>query len=157
MALTKEEIEALYSRVPLLRVPQTIYQLENVEVGADQLYDAAHKLNRATRHSAGGWRIFGFTKIGTDFITLAGNAPPTTPLHEAIHGMGLASEPATYAVTRFAMARARLNLGLFRRPVRYTQVEPTPAEKQAFFDMMHLSVAPGETGQPRLVKMVYTP
>lgn len=157
MAVSKEEIEGLYSRIPFLRPPKSIYQLRNSQVEADKLFDATHNLNRIARDVAGRWRIFGMTRLGGDSIFLAGNAPPSTVVHEGVHFNGVASEPLTYAISRALMARAQLNLGLRHRAVHYEQVPVSPAERDSYLRAMRLDLAPGESQHGELVHYVYRP
>ena len=157
MALTREEIESLYSRLPMLPPPPNIFSLQNADIGAERLYHAVHQLNRVATDLQTRYRVLGMHQMGTDFILLAGDSPESTVVHEAVHHAGVRSEPATYAITRVLMARARFNMGLRRRPVSYAQVPVSAAERDGFLRSMRLSAAPGESRNVDLVHLVYQP
>lgn len=155
MALTREEIQELYARVPFLTPPPNVYVLENAVIDAARLYDATHRLNAVARDQAVQYRIFGMHQMNTDFVLLAGDAPQTTALHEGIHYNGVSSEPLTRAITRAVYARTKLSLGLRRRPVNY---QPTPvdaAERSTFLHSMRLDGP--RTSDVDLIHLVYTP
>jgi hypothetical protein len=156
MVLSREEIQDLYSRIPVLTPPPHIFKLENAEIGAERLFHMTHAVNGARRRmNAERLRILGMHQMGTDFVTLSGDSEASTVVHEAVHAMGVRSEPATYAITRGLMARARLNLGLRRRPVSYEEVGVAPSERDAFLTAMHLDNPSG--GSVQLVHLVYVP
>lgn len=155
MSITKEEVESLYSRVPILRPPPSVFVLQNASVGADYLYDATHKLNAIAREER--WHILGFHEMGTPFILVAGDAPPLTALHEAVHYNGVRNEQATRAIARALYARSRFNLGLRSRPVSYSAMPVDTSERDSFLRSMRLSTAPGETREVELLHLVYTP
>ena len=157
MALTQDQIESLFTRLPMVRPPENIYELANADVSAQRLYDATHQLTAAVRDAEADYHVLGMHLMGTKWITLAGDAPESTVVHEAVHRMGVRSEPATYAITRGLMARAKFNLGLRMRPVHYTAVPVSDGERSAFLDAMHLSLAPGETRSVDLVHLAYVP
>ncbi|MBF6555480.1 MAG: hypothetical protein IVW52_04810 [Acidimicrobiales bacterium] len=157
MALTKEQIEDLYSRLPVLPPPPNIFELAGGDIGAERLYHAVHQLNRVATDRQSRFRVLGMHEMGTDFVLLAGDSPESTVVHEAVHHAGVRSEPATYAITRVLMARARFNLGLRRRPVTYSQVPVAPAERDGLLRSMRLSLAPGEPRHAELIHYVYVP
>jgi hypothetical protein len=157
MAVTKGQIESLFTRLPMVRPPANIYELANAEIGADRLYNATHRMNAAFRDQPESYHIYGMHQQGANFVTIAGDAPESTVLHESIHAMGIRSEQATYAITRGLMARARFNLGILRRPVRYADVPVSGSEYTAYMAAVGLSSAPGESRQATLVHLVYTP
>lgn len=156
MALTREEIQDLYSRIPVLAPPPHIYELANAEIGAERLYQAVHSLNATVRRlDQERLRILGMQVYGTQFITVSGDSGASTVVHEAVHWMGIRNEALTRAVTTGLLARARFNVGINRRPVEYAEVPVGDGERDSFLASMHLS---NPSGQPvQLVHLVYTP
>lgn len=159
MAVTRDEIEAVYSRIPYLigaRPPPSVFVLSNAEIGAERLFDMTHSLNVAARRLAEERvRILGMHEMGSQFVTIAGDAGVSTVVHEAVHYRGVRSEFATRAITRGLLARANLNLGLVRRPVHYSPAPVDAAERDQFLRAMHLD---NPSGAPvELVHLVYTP
>lgn len=156
MALTKEQIQDLYSRIPVLTPPPHIFSLSNAEIGAERLFEMTHALNDAGRRmSAERMRILGMHVAGTDWITISGDSGPSTVVHEAVHHMGVRSEVATRAITRGLLARASVNLGFRRRPVSYAPAPVDASERDQFLAAMHLSNPTG--GDVQLVHLVYVP
>ena len=156
MVLSREQIQDLYSRIPMLPRPKHIFALSNAEIGAERLFEISHSLNAATRRmDQERYSILGMHVAGTEFITLSGDSGESTVVHEAVHNMGVRSEAATRAITRGLMARAKFNLGLARRPVTYREEPVDGAQRESFLASMHLS---NPTGQPvNLVHLVYNP
>ena len=150
---TKEGIEDLYSRVPVVRPPKVIYYLKGAYVEADRLYDATHSYNAALQQAA--YTVYGMQVWDTPYIMVAGNAPPTTPLHEAIHYSGVKNEAMTRRLTAFLMARSNLNLGLRRRQVHYMETPVDPAMRERILHDLHLSNPSGENFD--LVRLEYVP
>jgi hypothetical protein len=156
MALTKEQIESLYSRVPLLRPPPSVFILANADVGAQNLYDATHRLNAIARNQAAEeYHILGMHSMGSPSILIAGDAPEMTALHEAVHYQGIRSEPATRVITKALYARSKFNLGLRARPVSYNAVPVDGAERDAFLKSMRLTNPSGQNVE--LVHLSYVP
>ena len=156
MALTREEIQDLYSRIPVLRPPPHIFSLSNAEIGAERLFHMTHAVNGVARQvGEERLKILGMHKLGDDFVTISGDSGASTVVHEAVHYMGVRSEPATYAITRALMARARLNIGIRRRRVKYEFVPVDQLARDEFLTSMHLSNPTG--GQVELVHLVYQP
>jgi hypothetical protein len=156
MAVTQEQIEDVYSRIPVLRPPPNVFVLRNAEIGAERLFDMTHSLNGAARRlSQERLRILGMHEMGTSFVTVAGDAGISTVVHEAVHHMGVRNEMATRAITRGLLTRANLNVGLRRRPVHYQPAPVDAVERDQFLTSLHLS---NPSGQPvELVHLVYTP
>lgn len=125
MSDVTEVIGYYYSRLPFLPIPNSIYITPQDDVRAQNLYYAAHQ-HSAMLRSQGGYSIYGMHAPGTDYIFVAGNAPASTSVHEAVHNMGVHSEAATRAITNMLMMRASMNLGLFSRPIQFTE-ESIPA------------------------------
>ena len=140
--VTKEDVEAYYSRLPMLRPPQEIIVLTNREIGADTLYDA-HQ-----------WTILGMQKQGEHSITVAGNAPLSTYVHESLHLGGVRNEAATRLLTRMALMKARWSPGLLKQ-VHYEAVPVSAQEKRAILDRLHLS-GPAVT-EAEIIRLVYQP
>ena len=138
--VTKEDVEAYYSRLPLLRPPPEIIVLTNRQIGADTLYDAHN------------WTILGMQRQGEHYINVAGNAPLTTYIHEGLHANGIRSEGATRVLTRLAVMKARWSPGILRQ-VHYEAAPVTPKEKQAILDKLHLS-GPDADGT-EVIRLVY--
>ncbi len=158
MALTKDQIEALYSRVPMLRPPPSVFVLANADMGAQNLYDATHRLNAMARDQVEEkYHILGMTQMGSPSILIAGDAPEMTALHEAVHFNGVRSEPATRAIARVLYARTKYNLGLRSRPVSYNAVPVGGGERDAFLKSMRLSAAPGDAQNVELIHLQYVP
>jgi len=158
MALTKEQIESVYSRIPFLPRPANVFVLENADVGAENLYDSVHRLNAIARQeTVEKYHILGMTPIGQGFVLVAGDAPSLTVVHEGVHAAGVRNEQATRLISRALYARAQTNLGLMVKPVRYEAVPVAPAERDGFLRTMHLNVAPGQAGEIELLHLVYTP
>jgi len=155
MAVTKEEVEDLYARVPFLRPPPNVWVLRNAVIDAQRLYDATHRLNSVARDQAMNYKIYGMHQMGTEFVLLAGDSPDTTVLHEAIHYNGVSSEPLTRALTRVVSARAKFNLGVRRRPVTYQPAPVDASARSALLDSMRLGNPSGRDVD--LVHLVYTP
>ncbi|MGI0068470.1 MAG: hypothetical protein ACREB9_08730, partial [Thermoplasmata archaeon] len=155
VALSKEQIEDLYSRVPVLRPPPSVFVLRNAEIGAEHLYSAVHRLNTVAREEHERLRILGMHEMGTRFVLIAGDAGLETGLHEAVHYNGIRNEAATRVITRALMARANMNLGFRRRPVTYTPAAVDAAERDSFLASMHLSNP--TAGQVDLIHLVYSP
>lgn len=156
MALTREQIEDLYSRIPALTPPPHIFELANAEIGAERLYQAVHSLNASARRlDQERFGILGMQVAGTPFITVSGDSGESTVVHEAVHYMGVRNETATRVITRGLLARARFNLGVTRRQVRYAEMPVPPSERDSFLTSMHLSNPTG--GDVQLVHLVYNP
>lgn len=156
MAVTQEEIESVYSRIPVLRPPSSVFVLRNAEIGAERLFEMTHSLNVASRQlSHERLRILGMTPMGSGFVTIAGDAGVQTVVHEAIHNMGVRNEMATRAITRGLMARSNWNLGLLTKPVHYAVAPVDAGERDGFLRAMHLSNPTG--GEVQLIHLVYTP
>ena len=154
MVLSREEIQELYSRIPVLTPPPNIFKLENAEIGAEHLFQITHSLNAAARRLAGErMRILGMHEMGTNFILLAGDSGASTVVHEAVHHMGVRGEVPTRIITRGLLARANMNLGLRRRPVEYAEAPVSASERDGFLASMHLSNPTG--GQVELVHLIY--
>jgi hypothetical protein len=152
VALAKEQIEGLFSRVPVLRPPPSVFILGNADIGAERLYDSVHRFNTTVRER---WHILGMHERGTPFVLIAGDAPELTAIHEAVHYNGVANERATRIISRALYARSQLNLGLRVRPVTYSVAPVGPAEEASFLRSMRLENPSG--GNVELVHLVYTP
>ncbi len=158
MALTKAQIEALYSRLPMLRPPPSVFVLANADMGAQNLYDATHRLNAMARDQVEEkYHILGMHQMGSPSILIAGDAPEMTALHEAVHFQGIRSEPATRVITKALYARSKFNLGLRSRPVSYNAVPVEGTERDAFLKSMHLSATPGDARNVELIHLQYAP
>jgi len=103
------------------------------------------------------YKILGIHQTGTPFVLLAGDAPESTAIHEAVHYAGVSSEPLTRVITRGLQLRASTSLGILRRDVRYDEAQVTQAETAAFLQSMRLSAVPGDARQVELIHLVYTP
>jgi hypothetical protein len=183
--VTKEEIEKVYSSTLLITPPPNIYYLRNGEIGATDLHAMTQEKNydcalleckgcgdnfssgaEAVRHAYNRFHydgepqhmkyvIYGMHAPQTDFIMLAKNARPETPLHEAVHYSGMHNEARTRLRTAWLYPRASMNAGIIRRQVHYEEVPMTQAEKQAILSEMHLHKSSGANED--IVHYVYRP
>ena len=152
MPLSTADIEDIYSRVPLVRPPRDIYVLKNATVGADRLYEATHHFNAVLRE--GNYKIFGMTRPNSGWFLMAADGRPSTPIHEALHLMGVHSEGMAHRMSSVLEARANMNMGLVRRQVHYSEVPVTPQERQRILSEMNLQ---GDVGNVQMVHLTYAP
>ncbi len=151
MAITREQVEDLYGRMPMLRPPPEIYYLSNADISAARLYEAAHAANLQRLD----YTIRGMYQTGQPYIVVAGNAAPTTWIHEAVHFNGVQSEVETRVLTQLLYRRARWNLGVLRRPVRYSEAPVAPDQVRHVLAELHLDNP--NRGNVELIHLVYVP
>lgn len=144
MSELSDSIAWYFSRLPFLPIPSGIYVTPNDDVRGMDLYASVHRL-RAEQRDQYKWSIYGMHRPGTDYIFLAGNAPETTAVHEAIHNMGVHSELLTRVLTEVWAARAKHSLGLLQREVKFREIPIPPSQSESVLRGMGLVNPEGGT------------
>jgi hypothetical protein len=162
VAVTKDQVEQYYSRLPFLKRPKDILVLKNADVQAERLYAATHQYNAGIRMLASNtpagrmnYRLYGMYRPGTDYIMVSGDADPTTVIHEAVHFSGVPNEQRTRFLTQLLARRANMSRGILTRPAHYSEARVSPQDAEEILRGLGMS---NPSGAPvELVHLVYTP
>lgn len=141
-------VEDTLSRVPIIRPPKEVYIFDKVNperpgdmydlyydpgsgrISSDSFFDL-----QVFHHNAmndGRWIVRGMTPSDRSEAIYTTDSTNRTIVHEPLHSMGAKSEAVVRPLAAIATMRAKMNMGLIKRNVKYEEVPMSREEKLSY-------------------------